>query len=196
MKPVDVVIAGGGWTGLAMARELTARTALSVLVLERGPDRKFADYAANMDEVDYGIRKRMMQNIAEETITHRHTLRDTAAPVRQYGGILPGTGVGGSGEHWTGYAERHTPDDFHLATALREKWGAARLPDALSVQDYPLRYEDLEPYYWRVEQMMGVGGKAGNLNGKIVDGGNPFEGPRSHEFPNPHLRRRRHRRGN
>ncbi len=185
MKSVDVVIAGGGWTGLAMARELTARTSLSVLVLERGPDRKFADYGANMDEVDYGIRKRMMQNIAEETITHRHTLRDVAAPVRQYGSILPGTGVGGSGEHWTGYAERHTPDDFYLATAMRDKWGASRLPEDLSVQDYPLSYEDLEPYYWRVEQMMGVGGKAGNLNGKIVEGGNPFEGPRSHEFLNP-----------
>ena len=185
MQSVDVVIVGGGWTGLAMARELTSRTSLTVLVLERGPHRKFADYGASMDEVDYGIRKKMMQNIAEETITHRHSLRDVAAPVRQYGSILPGTGVGGSGEHWTGYAERHSPDDFYLATALREKWGAARLPEYLSVQDYPLRYEDLEPYYWRVEQMMGVGGKAGNLNGKIVDGGNPFEGPRSHEFPNP-----------
>lgn len=92
MQPVDVVIVGGGWTGLAMARELTTRTSLSVLVLERGPDRKFADYGASMDEVDYGIRKRMMQNIAEETITHRHSLRDVAAPVRQYGSILPGTG--------------------------------------------------------------------------------------------------------
>jgi gluconate 2-dehydrogenase alpha chain len=185
MQPVDVVIVGGGWTGLTMARELTTRANLSVVVLERGPARRFADYGASMDEVDYAIRKKLMQNIAEETITHRHSLRDRAAPVRQYGHILPGTGVGGSGEHWTGYAERHTPDDFKLATRMREKWGTSRLPENLSVQDYPLTYDELEPYYWRVEQMMGIGGKAGNLRGKIIPGGNPFEGPRSFEFPNP-----------
>ena len=94
------MIIGGGWTGLAMAKELTSRTSLSVVVLERGPARKLSDYAAGMDEVDYSIRKRLMQNIAEETVTHRHTIRDSAVPVRQYGHFLPGTGVGGSGEHW------------------------------------------------------------------------------------------------
>ena len=76
LDPVDVVIAGAGWTGLAIARELTQRTTLSVVVLERGPERKFSSYASSMDEVDYSIRKRMMQNIAEETITHRHSVRE------------------------------------------------------------------------------------------------------------------------
>src|SRR5262245_35950334 len=123
LKPVDVVIIGGGWTGLAMAKELVHRTALSVVVLERGPSRSVREYASSMDEVDQSIRHRMMQNIAEETVTHRHTIRDQAAPVRQYGHFLPGTGVGGSGEHWTGFAERHTIDDFTLATSLREKFG-------------------------------------------------------------------------
>jgi gluconate 2-dehydrogenase alpha chain len=33
--------------------------------------------------------------------------------------------------------------------------------------------------------MLGVSGKAGNLLGKKIDGGDPFEGPRSHDFPNP-----------
>ncbi len=185
MTPADVAIIGGGWTGLTMAQEITRRTALSVVVLERGPDRKLSDYAASMDELDYSIRHRRMQNIAEETVTHRHTERDFAVPIRQYGSFLPGTGVGGSGEHWTGFAERHTPGDFKLATAMRERYGASRLPENLCVQDYPLTYDELEPYYWRVEQMMGVGGKAGNLRGKIVEGGNPFEGPRSEEYPNP-----------
>src|SRR5262249_28763220 len=149
LKPVDVVIVGGGWTGLTLAKELTARTALSVVALERGPSRSVRDYAASMDEVDYSIRHRMMQNIAEETVTHRHTIRDSAVPVRQYGHFLPGTGVGGAGEHWTGFAERHTPDDFNLASTMRAKFGAARLPENLSVQDYPLSYDELEPYYWR-----------------------------------------------
>ena len=51
-----------------------------------------------------------------------------------------------------------------------------------------MTYDDLEPHYWRAEQMMGVSGKAGNLNGKIIDGGNPFEGPRHHEYPLPPLK--------
>ncbi len=33
--------------------------------------------------------------------------------------------------------------------------------------------------------MYGIAGKAGNLRGQIVEGGNPFEGPRSQEFPQP-----------
>src|SRR6266481_2437845 len=83
LKPVDVAIIGGGWTGLLMAKEITAKTSQSVAVFERGIPRKMADYAVTMDELDYNIRLRMMQNTAEETITHRHSLKDSAVPVRQ-----------------------------------------------------------------------------------------------------------------
>ena len=40
LPSVDVVIVGGGWTGLLMAKELGSRTTLSVVVLERGKPRK------------------------------------------------------------------------------------------------------------------------------------------------------------
>ena len=36
LKPVDVAIIGGGWTGLLTAKEITAKTSLSVAVFERG----------------------------------------------------------------------------------------------------------------------------------------------------------------
>src|ERR1700680_4977534 len=122
MESVDVVIIGGGWTGLLMAKEITGRTSLSVLVLERGaPARPPADNAATMDELDYLIRLRQMQNLADETLTHRHSSTDRAVPVRQYGSFLPGTGVGGAGEHWNGRAIRFLPDVFVLATHLKEK---------------------------------------------------------------------------
>jgi choline dehydrogenase-like flavoprotein len=39
LKPVDVVAAGGGWSGLLIAKALATRTSLEVLVLERGPAR-------------------------------------------------------------------------------------------------------------------------------------------------------------
>ncbi len=109
LKPVDVAIVGGGWTGLALAKELVTRTSVNVVALERGAPRGLADYAMDMDELDYNIRLRMMQNIAEETVTHRHSARDSAVPVRQYGSFHPGTGVGGAGEHWTGMCFRFLP---------------------------------------------------------------------------------------
>src|SRR5580765_7652888 len=184
LKPVDVAIIGGGWTGLLMAKEITGKTSQSVAVFERGIPRKTADYAVTMDELDHNIRLRMMQNTAEETITHRHSLKDSAVPVRQYGSFHPGTGVGGAGEHWGGVSNRFLPDQFTLATHLREKFGS-KLPEDLAVQDWGITYDQLEPYYWRAEQLMGVGGKAGNVAGKLIEGGNTLEGPRSHEYPNP-----------
>ncbi|MBI3666343.1 MAG: GMC family oxidoreductase [Acidobacteria bacterium] len=188
LKPVDVVIVGGGWTGLLMAKEITSRTALSVVVLERGPARKTEDYATTMDELDYAIRLRLMQNIAEETVTHRHSSADRAGPIRQHGSFLPGTGVGGAGEHWNGISYRFLPDVFTLATHWREKYGRAPLPEELAVEDWGVTYEELEPCYWRAEQMMGVSGKAGNLRGRLIEGGNVFEGPRSQEYPTPPLK--------
>jgi gluconate 2-dehydrogenase alpha chain len=183
LSKVDVVIVGGGWTGLLVANEIAARTPLSVVVLERGgPVRS---YDAAMDELDYSIRLRMMQSIADETITHRHSSQEHALPVRQYGSFHPGTGVGGSGEHWGGASKRYRTDQFRLATHLKERFGQAQLPENLQAQDWGLTYDELQPYYWRAEQMMGVSGKAGNLQGRLVEGGDPFEGPRSHEYPNP-----------
>ena len=45
------------------------------------------------------------------------------------------------------------------------------------------------PHYDQFEEIFGVGGKAGNLNGEIQPGGNPHEGPRTREYPNPPTRR-------
>src|SRR5271169_1078129 len=103
-----------------MAKELATRTGLKILVLERGGPRRTRDYLDNMDELDYAVRLRMMQPIRDETVTFRHTQRDRALPVRQYGSFLPGTGVGGSGEHWSGISYRYVPDSFELLTRTVE----------------------------------------------------------------------------
>jgi gluconate 2-dehydrogenase alpha chain len=90
LKEVDSVIVGGGWTGLLMAKELAARSSRPIVVLERGPERKMADYADDMDELDYAIRLRMMEDVRGETVTFRHTVKEKALPVRQHGSFLPG----------------------------------------------------------------------------------------------------------
>ena len=56
------------------------------------------------------------------------------------------------------------------------------------MRDWGVTYDQLEPHYWYAEQMMGVSGKAGNLRGKLIDGGNIFESPRMHEYPTPPLK--------
>jgi gluconate 2-dehydrogenase alpha chain len=188
LEPVDIVIIGGGFTGLTMAKELCARTSLSVLVLERGSARSASDYAFDMDELDYAVRLRMMQNLAEETVTHRHSTRARAVPVRQYGSFLPGTGVGGSGEHWQGLAWRFLPEMFRLRSHLAQQHGASRLPGDLEARDWGVTYDEIEQHYWHAEQMLGVSGQAGNLRGRIIRGGNPFEGPRTNDYPLPPLK--------
>jgi gluconate 2-dehydrogenase alpha chain len=100
LPSVDVVIIGGGWSGLLMAKELGARTGLSVVVLERGHKaRTLAELAEGMDELDYFSLTRAQQDCSQETVTFRRSPGDNALPIRQLVNFLSGTGIGGSGEH-------------------------------------------------------------------------------------------------
>ena len=64
-----------------------------------------------------------------------------------------------------------------------ERYGKEKLPEDHSIQDWGITYDELEPYYARSEREVGISGKAGNLNGKKIEGGNIFEGRRSTEYP-------------
>src|SRR6202142_1628490 len=114
LRAVDAVIVGGGWAGLLMAKELGARTSLSVVVLERDESHSAGpgDYTAGMAELDYVTRSRLMQDYSKETVTLRHTPGERAIPIRQLGSFLPGTGIGGAGEHWGALFPRYVPDLF------------------------------------------------------------------------------------
>jgi len=190
-KPkVDVVFVGFGWTASLMAHELCGE-GLTAVALERAAARDTPDsYATtfDQDELRYNWRHHLFQNTTYDTLTVRNNSSQVALPYRKVGAFLLGTGVGGSGVHWNGQHWRFLPSDIKAYSHNRERYGMASVRgDGLTVQDYPMSYDDLEPHYARFESLCGVSGKAGNIRGKIQAGGNPFEGQRSGEYPNPPL---------
>jgi gluconate 2-dehydrogenase alpha chain len=179
LRRVDVAIVGGGWSGLLLAKELGARTGLSIVVLERGAARKTADYHDGMDELDFAIRNRMMQDVSRETTTFRHSPRDRALPVRQFVSFLPGSGTGGSGEHWNGITPRFLPESFRWRSHLVNRYGEKRLPEAHAIQDWGISYEELAPYYTRAERLLGISGQQEPAR---------FDAPRDAPYPTPPMK--------
>jgi len=188
---VDVVLVGFGWTASIIAQEL-AQEGLQVLALERGADRATVpDFATThiQDELKYAVRNGTFQAPVRETLSFRNTRDQTALPMRQLGSFRPGTGVGGAGVHWNGQTWRFLPDDFLLRSHTQERYGKGFIPEDLTIQDWGVTYEELEPCYDRFEYLCGVSGRAGNLGGTRREHGNPFEGARRRDYPLPPLER-------
>ena len=119
------------------------------------------------------------------TFTFRNKMDEQALPIRDWGAFMPMNGVGGGGVHWNAETLRFLPSDFVLKTHLTQRYGAKFLPEDMTIQDFGVTYDDLEPHYDQFEYLCGTSGAAGNLKGQILEGGNPFEGPRSRPYPNP-----------
>ena len=163
----DVVIIGLGWTGSILAYEL-AKTGLNVVAIERGPWRDTAtDFppAYAQDELRYAVRLDLFLRPEQQTLTFRNNASQTAMPIRSFSGFLPGNGVGGAGIHWNGQTWRFLPTDFQLRSHLEQRYGKDALPADMTIQDWPVSYDELEPYYDRFEKLCGTSGKAGNIRG-------------------------------
>lgn len=187
LPPVDALVIGFGWTGAIMAQELTD-AGLEVLALERGAWRDTpGDFATtfDQDELRYSSRHALFEPLAHATLTVRNDASQTALPMRRLGSFLPGSGVGGAGVHWNGQTWRFLPSDFVARSHNLERYGKAAVPETMTIQDWGVTYADLEPHYDTFEYLCGISGKAGNLQSAIQAGGNPYEGPRRREFPNP-----------
>ncbi|UCI05191.1 GMC family oxidoreductase [Mesorhizobium sp. B1-1-8] len=190
LPSTDVVIVGLGWAGSIIANELTDE-GLNVVALERGPWRDTAtdfNLASAPDELRYVQRQELMLRTAQNAITARNNPSQTALPMRSWGSFHPGNGAGGAGNHWAGITFRFQPEEFRLRSHLAEKYGAAAIPQDLVLQDWGTDWTEMEPFYDAFDKITGLSGKAGNLMGKIQEGGNPFEGPRSNEYPTRPMR--------
>src|SRR5580698_8732015 len=187
LQEVDVVVIGVGMAGSMVAKELAA-AGYKVVGLERGQTRftvpEFQSPAMH-DELRFAVHKAMMQDNVREPVTFRNQSSQVALPLRRWESFLPGTGLGGSMVHWNGQTWRFQANDFQLATRTRERYGKNFLDSDVTLQDWGVTYDELEPHYDRFEYLLGTGGKAGNLKGRIETGGDPHESPRSREYPTP-----------
>jgi gluconate 2-dehydrogenase alpha chain len=189
LREVDIVIVGLGWTGGILAKELS-EAGMRVVALERGGMRATnPDFAIPLirDELKYAVRNALMQNPARDTLTFRHSPSERSLPMRQLGSFLPGEGLGGAGVHWNGVTWRWTGIDHALRSHYEQRYGKAFIPADMPVQDWPMTYAELEPYYDKFERTVGASGKAGNLRGVKQQGGNFFEQPRDRDYPLPAL---------
>lgn len=179
MAEIDVCIVGAG-AGGAVAAWALVRRGLRVRLLETGPRFDASDYRTHeadwelepsrFDEVTLDPARRSYDSAPGEPLDPEfaHLKSRTLT-------LIPGTleqrlpfawsrslGVGGSTLHYQGEAHRFAAHAFRM----RSERGMAA--------DWPLTYEELEPRYAQIEQLLDVAG----------DPGNPFK-PARGAFPYP-----------
>jgi gluconate 2-dehydrogenase alpha chain len=173
----DVCIVGMGAVGGILAKEL-ASAGLKVVGLERGVSPPYGDYSLK-DSIHAMVRHSLHESVRHEPVARRRkrgqrtNLSTTSSPTNEVGGALM---------RWTGQSSRFMPGDFkvfsnEIASGIAERAGANL--DGYAIADWPISYDELEPYYTRYEWELGICG---------ADGENPFAGPRSRAFPMPPLR--------
>src|SRR5262247_4173970 len=181
-EKTDVVIVGVGAAGGILAAEL-GKAGMKVIGLERGPRLTTQDFNPH-DELRYFQRQDLRPNIKRQPVTWRPNANARAVPLPV---LNNGNQAGGGTVHYGAVSWRFHEDDFRARSQTIERYGASAMPADSSLADWPLSYTDLEPFYDRAEYELGVSGKAGNLQGRKIDGGNPFEAPRRRDYPLPPL---------
>ncbi len=180
----DVVVIGLGAAGGVAVWPL-AEAGLKVVGLEAGTWLTRRDFAP--DEIRFNVRDWPMavQKANQEVPTHR---ANAQARTTRFGSHPMMNAVGGTTLHYWAQSWRLNPWDFKVVSETTKRYGASRIPKNSTVEDWPFGYEELEPYYDKVEWEMGVSGQAGNINGTLDPRGNIFEAPRTRGYPMPPLR--------
>ena len=178
LSETDVVIIGMGAIGGVVADVLT-EAGLKVVGLEAGPRLEKTDFIKRFDEIgeSFTIRNSLGgPKFNREVPTWRPTAGE---PVQPSPALGLANCVGGSSTHYGAQFWRLLEDDFTVRSSTIEKYGQNALPKGTDIVDWPMTYKELEPYYDKVEYELGVSGQAG---------ANPFEAPRSRDYPMPPLR--------
>lgn len=174
LPEVDAVVVGAGAGGGVAGWELS-RAGLRVALLERGRLQRFEE--TGHDELR-SQRTTVLGN-AFGPDDERHARLVKLGNATEYSRVLPSEGaygnvaacVGGGTHSYGAMAWRFMEPDFRM----RSRYG---VPENSTLDDWPITYADLEPYYEKAEYEIGVSGKAG---------ANPFEAPRKKGYPMPPL---------
>jgi choline dehydrogenase-like flavoprotein len=167
-ETVDFIVVGSGAAGGVMARELSL-AGFTVLVLEQGPRLGPTDF--EHDELKYYFLSGITNDPARSPQTFRRDPASTATRVPGGNSLTYARIVGGSSAHFTANYWRFHEIDFNERSVLGSIPGTG-------FADWPISYQDLEPYYTKVEWEVGVSGLAG---------ASPFDPPRSKPYPMPPL---------
>jgi choline dehydrogenase-like flavoprotein len=185
------IVIGSGAAGGTVARVLAKSGAYDVVVLEKG-----SNFFQNLgggngavtnlfsnDEVGWESRTAPINQ--DPLIEPRSFRADTSAGSRSFVGDvnnLPTT-VGGATVHYDAKARRYREVDFITNSLMG---GTADTPavEGTTYADWPMTYQELEPFYAVTEEVIGVQGPAHRAAGEVVNP-NPYESPRSTPFPMP-----------
>ena len=170
MNQYDVVVVGAGASGGATAYML-CKAGYKVALIEKGRLLNREDFSK--DEVAYCHRDIITPNLFEEYHTIEEKVGGKWISTPTYASkwnFWNGNIVGGSSNFMSGMFHRMHPDDFRL----KSKYGKI---EGANIVDWPISYEELEPYYDLVEEVVGISGDYRN---------HPYEPPRSRmQFTQP-----------
>ena len=174
LDPVDAVVVGAGAGGGVVAFVL-ARAGFRVVLLERGRQIPFEE--SGHTELRSQRTTVLGNAFGPDNETFWRMIRSpstgkyvkTLASESSYNNVA--ACVGGGTASYGAMAWRFHPKDFKMLSTYGIVAGS-------TLEDWPIGYEDLAPYYERAEHEIGVSGKAGS---------NPFEGPRKRPYPMPAL---------
>ena len=173
MKRYDAIIVGAGAGGGIVAKEL-ATAGLQVLLLERGNWVRASDcrkddllnQRSSLLGASFGPDEERHPRVVVNASGEARTVR-----VRDGGYNNNAACVGGGTASYGAMAWRFLPNDFRMRSVYGQ-------PEGSTLEDWPISYDDLEPYYEKAEYEIGVSGDMTP---------DPFHGPRHKPLPMPPL---------